>query len=267
MLVATLSDREWWPVPNRNPLTRKLWNFLPLSEPDRTALESLASKEECFASHVDIVAEGSVPRSVFVLLEGMAIRYRNLSDGTRQVITFLIPGDVCDLHVFLLKTMDHSIGTLTPVRIAPVSRDGMMDLFTCHPRVSAALWWSSLQEEAMLRERIVALGRRDARGRIAYLLCELFWRHRAVGLTKGRSFSLPLTQTELGDALGLSAVHVNRILQDFRKHGLIVMERRKLELVSLPGLQKIADFNEAYLHFGGAPKELTDYFERLESNR
>ncbi|WP_428375486.1 Crp/Fnr family transcriptional regulator [Lichenicoccus sp.] len=234
---------------------------------DTAALDLLTAREERFPGHVDIICEGSVPRSVFVLIEGMAIRYRDLPDGSRQIITFLIPGDMCDLHVFLLKTMDHSIATLTPVRIAPVSRDSMMDLFIHHPRVSAALWWSSLQEEAMLRERIVSLGRRDARGRVAYLLCELLWRHMAVGLTNGRSFTLPLTQTELGDTLGLSAVHVNRILQDFRKQGLIVMERHKLNLIDLSGLQIIADFNESYLHFGGAPEELADYFDGLERVR
>lgn len=249
---------------HRNPLIRKLSHFAPLSKADKEALDLLTSREEQFSSHVDIVAEGSVPRSVFVLIEGMAIRYRNLPDGNRQVITFLIPGDMCDLHVFLLKRMDHSIGTLTPVRLAPVSRDSMMDMFIRHPRVSAALWWSSLQEEAMLRERIVSLGRRDARGRVAYLLCELLWRHAAIGLTTGRSFTLPLTQTELGDSLGLSPVHVNRILQEFRKRELIIMERHRLNIVNLPGLQVIADFNDSYLNFDSATTELTDYFDKLE---
>ncbi len=250
---------------NRNPLIRKLSHFAPLSDADAAALDALTSREERFSSHVDIITEGSVPRSIFVLIEGMAVRYRDLPDGSRQVITFLIPGDMCDLHVFLLKTMDHSIGTLTPVRLAPVSRDSMMDLFIRHPRVSAALWWSSLQEEAMLRERIVSLGRRDARGRVAYLLCELLWRHVAIGLTNGRAFTLPLTQTELGDSLGLSPVHVNRILQEFRKHGLIVLERHRLNIVDLSGLQVIAEFNDAYLNFESASAELTDYFDRLEN--
>src|ERR1700754_3939297 len=108
--------------------------------------------------------------------------------------------------------MDHSIATITPVRIASIARIDLLEVFAERPRISAALWWSSLQEEAILRERIVSLGRRDARGRIAYLLCELLWRHAAVGLTNGGKFSLPLTQTELGDTLGLTPVHVNRIL-------------------------------------------------------
>lgn len=250
-----------------NPLIRKLSHFTPLSESDRQVLDGIAARDEHFPADVDIVSEGSVPRSVFLLKEGMAIRYRILPDGGRQIMTFLIPGDLCDMHVFLLKAMDHSIGTITSVRVAPISREGMMDLFSRRPRISAALWWSSLQEEAMLRERIVSLGRRDARGRIAYLLCELLWRHAAVGLTDGDAFRLPLTQTELGDTLGLTPVHVNRVLKEFRKRGLIAMEHRRLNLLDVEGLQDIAAFNKDYLHLGGASSEVAGYFDRLENQQ
>jgi CRP-like cAMP-binding protein len=186
-----------------NPLTRKLSLFAPLSEADRRVLDRLTSEEECFPAHVDIISEGMAPRSVFLLKEGMAIRYRGLPDGGRQIMTFLIPGDLCDSHMFLLKTMDHSLGAITPLRVAPISREAILDVFAQRPRIAAALWWSALQEDAMLRERIVSLGRRDARGRIAYILCELLWRYASIGLTNGDIFRLPLTQTELGDTLGL----------------------------------------------------------------
>ena len=139
-----------------------------------------------------------------------------------------------------------------------------MDLFGRRPRISAALWWSSLQEEAMLRERVVSLGRRDARGRVAYLLCELLWRHAAVGLTDGDVFRLPLTQTELGDTLGLTPVHVNRVLREFRERRLISMQHRMLELLDVNGLQAIAGFNKDYLHLGGAPPEVVRYLNDLE---
>ena len=119
----------------------------------------------------------------------------------------------------------------------------------------------------MLRERIVSLGRRDARGRIAYLLCELLWRHAAVGLTDGGTFRLSLTQTELGDALGLTPVHVNRVLKDFRKRQLITMEHRVLHLLDVPTLESIAGFNRDYLHLGGASDELARYFEGMETAR
>lgn len=247
-----------------NPLTRKLSHFIPLPRADQAVLDRLTGHEEQFPTHADIVTEGMAPRSVFLLKEGLAVRYRLLPDGGRQIMTFLIPGDLCDYHVFLLAAMDHSIGTLTPVRIAPISRETMMDTFARHPRISAALWWSSMQEEAMLRERIVSLGRRDARGRIAYLLCELLWRHHAIGLVEGGRFSLPLTQVELGDTLGLTPVHVNKVLQEFRRRGLLTMEHRVLNVLNLDGLRSIAAFNNDYLQLGGAPEEVARYFDGLE---
>ena len=250
-----------------SPLARKLSNFVPLSASDRELLNRVTRGEEHFAADVDLVSEGMKPRSVFLLLEGMAVRYRTLPDGGRQIMTFLIAGDLCDSHVFLLKTMDHSIGTITPVSVAPLSRNDIIDIFAKRPRISAALWWSSLQEEAMLRERIVSLGRRDARGRIAYLLCELVWRHAAVDLIDGDTIQLPLTQNELGDTLGLTAVHVNRILKEFRGMNLIAVEQRKLSLLDTARLQELAGFNQDYLHLGKASSELTRYFDNLEGGR
>ena len=247
-----------------NPLTRKLSHFAPLSASDHSILDALGTEERHFHADVDIVDEGMAPRSVFLVKEGLAVRYRVLPDGRRQIMTCLIPGDLCDMHVFLLKARDHSIGTITPVRIAPISRESMMEVFAHHPRISAALWWSALQEEAMLRERIVSLGRRDARGRIAYLLCELLWRHAAVGLTDGEVFRLPLTQTELGDTLGLTPVHVNRVLKEFRARRLIAMEHRMVALLNVPGLQEIAAFDKSYLNLGGASDEVARYFDALE---
>src|ERR1700694_3902342 len=167
-----------------SPLVRKLAHFAPLSDKDVRVLDALCVKEERFEAGADIVLEGDVPRSAFVLTHGMAFRYRLLPDGKRQIFTFMIPGDVFGLHAFLLRAMDHSIGTLVPTRLAAISRATVFELFEHHPRIGHALWWSALQEEAINRERIVALGRRSARGRVAYLLCELVWRLMAVGLAE-----------------------------------------------------------------------------------
>ena len=246
-----------------NPLARKLSHFAKLSLADQGVLDELVSEEETFRAHVDIVSEGMPPRSVFMVTEGMAVRYRALPDGGRQIMTFLIPGDLCDFHGFLLRRMDHSIASLNNVRIAPISRERLMDAFK-HPRISAALWWSSMQEEAMLRERIVSLGRRDARARIAYLLCELLWRHAAIGLADGGRFRFPLTQTELGDTLGISPVHVNRILKEYRARGLIAMQSRVLHLIDVEGLQGIAEFDEGYLQLRGPTEKVTRYLDELE---
>jgi CRP-like cAMP-binding protein len=250
-----------------NPLARKLAHFVPLAEEDFRVLDRLMEPDERFEADQDIVAEGQVPRSVFVLKEGMACRYRALSDGRRQIMTFLLPGDLCDLHVFLFKAMDHSIGTLTPVRIAAIAQADVLDMTVRHPRISVGLWWSTMQEAVMLRERIVSLGRRDAHARVAYLLCELVWRQQAIGQGRNDTITLPLTQSELADALGLTAVHINRVLQDLRQQNLLILEQRRLVLLDIDALARIAAFNADYLHLGGAPEGIRRYFDQLDRKR
>jgi hypothetical protein len=135
-----------------------------------------------------------------------------------------------------------------------------------HPRIGAALWWSALQQSAINRERIVTLRRRDAPGRVAYLLCELVWRQMAVGLAEDHAIRLPLTQVELADTLGLTSVHINRILQGFRRDNLIALAHRRLTLLDVERLQTIAGFNQDYLQLEGAPPEARSYIDRLERN-
>jgi CRP-like cAMP-binding protein len=250
-----------------SPLVMKLTNFLPLSDEDVRVLDALCVKEESFEAGTDIVLEGAVPGSAFVLTHGMAFRYRLLPDRKRRILTFMIPGDLFGLHAFLLRSMDDSIGTLVPTRLAAISRATMFDLFEHHPRIGAALWWSALQQDAIKRERIVALGRRSARGRIAYLLCELVWRLRAVGLGEDHTIPLPLTQAELTDTLGLTPVHIKRILQGMRRDELIALAHHQLSLRDVERLQEIGGFNQDYRLFGSAPAEVRSYIDKLERNR
>jgi CRP-like cAMP-binding protein len=196
----------------------------------------------------------------------MACRYRSLPDGRRQILTFLLPGDFFDLHVFLLQQSTYSIGTLMPTRLAAIERNTVIDIVAHHPRLGAALWWSALQDDAMLHERIVALGRRNAQGRIAYLLCELFWRQKAMGIGD-QAIRLPLTQAELADTLGLTTVHVNRMLQALRRKNLITLRGQRLVLRNVDELQDLAGFDEQYLHLNGAPTEVGHYLDTLEQER
>jgi CRP-like cAMP-binding protein len=243
-------------------LTRKLANFAPLSDGDMRALDGIGGPGQHVDAHHDIVSEGDIPHAIFVLQAGLACRYRILNDGRRQITSFLIPGDICDLHVFLFRKMDHSIAAITAVELANIAWPEVIDLTFDRPRIAMALWRSALQEEAILRERIVALGRRDARGRVAYLLCELFWRHKLVGLVEDQCVTLPLTQNELADALGLTPVHVNRVLQDFRRTKLLSLEQRLLVLHDLGRLQLIAEIKEDYLLLGGASDIAGSYLEQ-----
>jgi CRP-like cAMP-binding protein len=251
----------------QNPLVAKLLQFTPLSDEDIRLLQALCSKEERFKGNADILVEGDAPRSAFVVTRGMACRYRVLPDGQRQILTFLMPGDFIDMHVLLLNSIDHFIGTIGRTRLAAIDRDAVIDIVAHHPRIKAAFWWSARQEDAMLRERIVALGRRSARGRVAYLLCELVWRHRAVCGSEEDAIRLPVTQTDLADALGLTPVYVNRILQAFRREQLITLEQRRLTLRDVERLQVISGLTPDYLQLGKTPYEVMHYFDPLGHGR
>src|SRR5438105_12433814 len=251
--MASDNRRAW------NPLVAKLSQFAPLSDKDVGLLETLCVPEERFGAGANIVVEGESPRSAFVLTRGMACRYRLMPDGRRQILTILIPGDFFDLHGFLLQAMDHSVATVGPTRIAAIGRAAVIDIVANHPRIGAALWWSAMQEQAMLRERIVALGRRSARGRVAYMLCELVWRQRSIGIAEDHPIRLPFTPTDLADMLGLTSVHANRVLQGFRRDELITLAHRRLTLHDLKKLQAISGLTKDYLQLNSTPAEILRY--------
>src|SRR4030081_3033022 len=247
---------------SQNPLVAKLSGFAPLSRDDVGVLEALCSKEERVNAGVTLVDEGTAPRRGFVVTHGLACRYRLFADGHLQILTLLIPGDFYDLHGFLLSVADHSVVTMVPTRLATIERGKVFEIVQHPPRIGAALWWSAMQEAAMLRERIVVLGRRNARARIAYFFCELLWRHRAIGLTDDHTLPLPLTQADIADTLGLTAVHVNRVLQDLRREGLITLAHRRLTLHQVDRLQSIAQLNQNYLHLTGVPAAVERFLDQ-----
>lgn len=230
-------------------LIRKLEQFARFSPADRSVLEAAASaKVRRFGPREDVVREGDAPDHVNLFLEGWGCRYKTLEDGRRQIISFFLPGDMCDLNIFILDEMDHSIATLTAARVAEISRQTLHEITAGHSRITQALWWETLVEVAVQRERTVSLGQRSATERLAHLLCELYLRLEAVGLTDGGTCDLPVTQADLADALGLSTVHVNRTLQELRGNGLIRLRGRELAIPDFPGLQNVAMFNPNYLH-------------------
>lgn len=232
-----------------NPLVVKLEHFVRLAEPDREIIHRIsADRHRTLGPREDIIREGDKPEHINLVLSGWACRYKVLEDGRRQVIAFFLPGDLCDLNVFVLRQMDHSIGTITAVTISEISRAGFDALMLAHPRVTQALWWESLVAAATQREWSVNLGQRDALERMAHLFCELFLRLKTVGLAAGNSVELPLTQSELAEATGLSAVHVNRTLQELRTRGLIILRDRTLTIPSFAALRDAGLFNDNYLH-------------------
>lgn len=234
-------------------LIAKLEQFTRLSPADKQALQAMAAlRVRQLSPREDIIQEGDKPRNVNLILNGWAYRYKHLEDGRRQIAAFLIPGDMCDLRMFILREMDHSIGALTPLKVAEIPSDTLLEIADSSPRISRALWWNSLVEEAIQREWILNIGRRNATERLAHLVCELCLRLRVIGMTKGEgrhlSFEAPVTQEQLGDATGLSTVHVNRTLQELRDDGLIVWKGRQVTVPDLQRLMDAAFFTPNYLH-------------------
>jgi CRP-like cAMP-binding protein len=231
-----------------NPLVRKLEQYVRLSMQDRAALDAvLRQKVVRLRAREDVIREGDRPRHVYLVVRGWACRYKMLEDGRRQIMAFFLPGDLCDLNLFVLREMDHSVGALTPLVYAEIGRD-TFERLTEHPRIVQAMWWDTLVSAAVQREWTVNLGQRTAFERIAHTLCELFLRLRGVGLADGDRCELPITQTELADAIGLTPVHVNRTLQDMRAQGLISLQDKELVIPDLERLQAVAMFNANYLH-------------------
>ncbi|MBU6464468.1 MAG: Crp/Fnr family transcriptional regulator [Bradyrhizobium sp.] len=230
-------------------LIRKLEQFVRLSPADRVVLARASSdRVRKFGPRVDITREGDRPRDVHLILSGWACRYKQLDDGRRQVVSFFLPGDMCDLNVFILKEMDHSIGTITSVTIADLSRDFFDEISAGYPRIATALWWETLVNAAIQREWTMNLGQRTASERMAHLLCEIFFRLRLAGLTEGLTCEFPLTQADLADATGLSKVHVNRTLQELRAADLVILRGKVLTVPCLERLMSSGLFNPNYLH-------------------
>ncbi len=232
-------------------LITKLECFTKLSTDDKAILQRLsAGNVRTLGPHEDLVQEGDRPVEINLMLSGWACRHKHLEDGRRQIIAFFLPGDLCDHHIFILKEMDHSVSTITPVRIASISREAFEETTLRHPRIMLALWWESLVAFAIQREWTVNLGQRSATERMAHLLCELYFRLQSVGMVDGKACDFPLTQAELADATGLSTVHVNRTLQDLRGAGIIELKSRRLIISDLDALMRQSLFNPNYLHLG-----------------
>jgi CRP-like cAMP-binding protein len=233
-----------------------------LPDRDKQWLVGLVARQDEFQAHADIFRQHEVPPGVLVVAAGHACRYKILPDGSRQILDFLFPGDMTELHSLLLKTTDHGVVALGPTTVARIDRERLIGELVEHPHLGVALWWSSLQERAILRERITSVGRRDAYARVAHLLCEMFERLRLVGETTDHTYMLPVAQVELADALGLSEVHANRMLRRLEGERLIVYQGRNLSIPDLDALKRSASLDEGYLHLDGAPEAVRQAFTR-----
>jgi CRP-like cAMP-binding protein len=231
-----------------NPLIKKLNGLAKLTAADTSALESATSRPRRYVARQDLIREGDETGPMFVMLEGWACRYKILPSGARQIMAFLMPGDACDLHIKLLEQMDHSIQAITTAMVATVTRAEMQALMDGHPNVASAMYSAQLVDEGIMRAWIVSMGRRSSRERVAHLICELYLRARSIGLARDGELALPLSQLVLADALGMTAVHINRILKELRLAGAMSLKRGSVTILDPGKLVQIAGFDENYLH-------------------
>ncbi|MFB0613629.1 Crp/Fnr family transcriptional regulator [Aurantiacibacter poecillastricola] len=231
-----------------NLLVRKLEGYAPLSDDEKSLIEKMTSENiKTYPAKSDIIADGDRPDFVHLVLDGWAARYKILHDGSRRIMAFLIPGDFCDLHITVLRQMDHGIMALSPCKVARLDSARLSELATERTNLTKALWWATLVDEAVLRQWVINAGR-PALAAVAHLLCELHQRMKSIGLVTDRQLELPVTQAELAEATGMTPVHISRTLQNLRQAGLIELRAHSLFIPDIEALAETGGFDDSYLH-------------------
>lgn len=237
-------------------LVRKLETRTRLDQSDIAAILELPFTMRTYEAPGYVVREGvrSLKQCSFVRT-GFAFRQKLTVDGNRQIVGMCLPGDFIDLQHLFLKRADHNIQVLTRLEAVDIERAALQELALARPNVGKALWIDTLIEASIHREWILNIGRRDARQRIAHLLCEFALRMKHAGLESGDGYELPMTQEQLGDAVGLTSVHVNRTLKSLTADGLVRRDKRYLTFNDWEKIRAIGDFSALYMHFDqGGPE-------------
>ena len=234
-----------------SPFAQKLGAYVALSEPEFEVLAALHTRRRTFPADQDLVHEGQAKRSAYILARGWACSYKDLRDGTRQIVDFQVPGDFLGLRSVLFRTADHNIVPITPIEASEVFDSDLIDAFSRTPRLATAVLWAASRDEAMVVEHLINIGRRDAVERTAHFLLELGARLMLVGLGTKDGYDCPLSQYLLADALGLSAVHINRSLRQLREKGLVTFRDGKVIFDNFDGLVELAEFDNTYLDQSG----------------
>lgn len=232
-------------------LVRKLAQQATLDADDAAAILALPCRVRTLEPSSYLIREADTPAVCAVLLSGFAYRQKTGGDGARQILSLHIPGEPLDFQHLFLKVADHNVQTLSRAEVAFIDRRNIQDLMAKRPRVAHAIMVNILVEASIFREWILNIGRRDARGRLAHLLCEFAVRMQAMDIPDLRRDDLPITQEQLADALGLTPVHVNRTLRLLEREGLITRSKRNVGFPSWERLRDVADFNGRYLHLDG----------------
>lgn len=225
-----------------------------ISAEEEAALQAAVGDVVHFGADQTFITAGEELSNSTLLLEGLICRYKDLSDGQRQITALHVPGDFPDLHSFTLKYLDHNIMTLTPCKVVQVPHARLQAITEQHPHLTRMLWFMTNLDAAIHREWEVSLGRRSALERTAHLFCELQVRLSIVGLAGEREYALPITQTDLAECLGLTSVHVNRVLKELRERGLLEFRGGKVMIRDFAELKRVGEFDPAYLYLELRPR-------------
>lgn len=237
-------------MPHRDPLARKLAAFVALSTDEEEALSRLRHRHRTFVPRRELIPERQKVQSAFIVESGWACSFKLLPAGERQLIDFHVPGDILGIRSILFRRSDHSVEAITRVVASEVPASQITDSFSRSPRLAAAVLWATAREEATVVEHLVNLGRRPADVRVAHFLLELGARLKLVGLGDETGFDCPVTQYHLADAVGLSPVHVNRVLRRLREAGAITFQKQHVSFYDFDQLKSLAGFTAEYLDQG-----------------
>jgi CRP-like cAMP-binding protein len=236
------------PSTSLSPLLDRLALRVTLTQADQDAILALPRSVRRLAAREHFIRQGDRPTHCCLMANGFTVREKVVADGARQILAVHMRGEMVDLQNVLLERSDHNVQALTAAEVVMIPREALEELAFTHPAVGKALWLETLVDGSVFREWIANVARRDARARIAHLLCEFAIRLESAGLSSAEAYELPMTQEQIGDTVGLTPIHVNRMLKLLNDEGLIEREKRAVRVPDWRKLARVGDFDPQYLH-------------------
>lgn len=226
---------------------RRLCGHSVLDRTEREAILAVPAIAVEIRAHIDFVRLGDAVDHACLVSEGLVGRFGQTEDGKRQFVSIHVPGEMADLQSVMIPRSTTALTTMAATRLYQVAHEDLRDLGFRYPAIAAAFWRDCVLDTRIMAQWLVSVGRRDARSRIAHFLCELAFRYRMMDQSNGRSYRLPMSQEQMGDALGLTSVHINRMLMALRSEGLVTFDRNRVEILDEEGLMRTGEFDSAYL--------------------
>ena len=231
------------------PFVSRLLLRNPLSAEEQDALLSLPAETVCIKGHRDLVGLGQQTDSSYLVVSGVVGRFSQLANGIRQIVALHIPGDMADLCSVALPKTSWAFHALTSAEVLRVSHADLIAVSDRYHNIALAFWRDCVVDMAVMSEWIVSVARRPAEAKMAHLLCEMRCRYKQAGmLALDDSYAFPLTQTQIAEVLGITAIHANRTIRSLKERGLVSLSKSAVVIHNWPSLVELAEFDRAYLH-------------------